>query len=273
MSKKTKAVSVASVALMTVLIGALTLSAQVRNGSDTEVDTEVYDNFNSKWLDPNKWTPMGDCWGGKALECVREIQDGKLRLAIRGVGDRNSDSGDQFASSFLGFNSAVPFHSITATVTIRSANGGTCSTNPFTGVAKATMGGAFFNPGTGNSGDDIHAFLVLSSYSTLDPTMLDVGGWIGSGNGVNIWTHMGNYPKGTQIVGTVAWDQANHQFVFTVKPREGQLNQVAVPYYLPDSQPPVSSMQVLDVDADPANCSSALSFAHTDARFDNVIVK
>jgi hypothetical protein len=52
--------------------------------------------------------------------------------------------------------------------------------------------------------------------------MLDLGVWVGSGNGVNIWMHMGNYSKGTQIVATVAWDQANHQFLFTVKPERGR---------------------------------------------------
>ena len=70
--------------------------------------------------------------------------------------------------------------------------------------------------------------------------MLDVGVWVGSGNGDNIWTPMGNYPKGTQIWRAVAWDQANHQFLFTDNPRERQVNQVLVPYYQPDGQLPIS---------------------------------
>jgi len=113
------------------------------------------------------------------------------------------------------------------------------SYQPVRWYGKTTLGGAFFSIGTGNPGGDINAFLLLSAYSTLDPTMLDVGGWVGSGNGVHIWTRMGNYPKGTQIVARVASDQANHRFLFTVKP-EGQVNQVLVPYYQPDGQLPIS---------------------------------
>ena len=254
-----------TVVLVGALFGTLTSSAHAQISL-------VYDNFNSHWLDPTRWTPGPNCGGGGALDCVREIQNGQLRLSIRNSGTTNSDSGSQVTTSDLAFKSKVPYRAIAVTVTVRNASGGTCPTNPYVGSGRATFGGTFFNTGTEDPGDDINAVLVLSSYSALDPTMLDVGGFIGSGNGVDIWTHMGYYPKGNPILATVTWDRPNHQFVFTVRPDGGEVNQVAVPYNLPDNQIPVSPYQYLQAFSDAPNCSSGLSFSHDEAVFDNVVV-
>jgi hypothetical protein len=234
----------------------------------------VYDNFNAQWLDPGKWTPGPNCgnWGNGGLDCVREIQNGQLRLSIRNSGATNSDSGNQIATSNLAFNSTSPYRAIAVTATVRNANGGSCATNPYVGTGRATFGGTFFNIGSQDQGDDVNAVLVLSAYQSLNSTMLDVGGWIGSGNGVNIWTHMGYYPQGTPILASVVWDRPNHQFVFSVKPQGGDVNQVAVPYNLPDNQPPVSTYQYLSAFADAPNCSSGRSFSNGEALFDNVVV-
>jgi hypothetical protein len=70
--------------LITLLIASLrkiAATAQVQNGSDI---VGVYDNFNSKWLDPTKWTTGPKLLGrGRTLECVREVQSGQLRLSVR----------------------------------------------------------------------------------------------------------------------------------------------------------------------------------------------
>jgi hypothetical protein len=268
MTDQQKTVTVLFLTLLTASLAPL-LNAQVRSG----LITPVYDNFNSQWLDPNKWETTANCWNGLPLECVREIQNGQLRLAIRAMGSQNSDFGDQQTASFLQFANPGAVKSITATVTVRSANGALCPSNSFVGTAKATIHGAFFNTGSGSYLDDVQAALVLSSYNSLGSSTLDVGGWIGDGNGVNIWTHMGNYPKGTPIFATVSWDQSNHQFIFTVRPDGGAVNQVAVPYNLPDSLPPASPWKQLEAAADPPNCSSIPAFSNIEVLFDNVIVK
>jgi hypothetical protein len=64
-----------------------------------------YDTFNERWLDPAKWATGIDC-GALTMECVREIQNGHLRLALRNFGAANSDSGDQWSWTGLTFTVA-----------------------------------------------------------------------------------------------------------------------------------------------------------------------
>jgi len=80
-----------------------------------------YDNFNQKFLDPLKWNTWGACitsnWQG--LECVREIQNGHLRLAHRGFGARDIDSGSQFGAANLNFANPSSIKSITTDLVVR----------------------------------------------------------------------------------------------------------------------------------------------------------
>jgi len=253
--------------LLGAVFGILTLSAHAQSNV-------LYDNFNAQWLDPGKWTTGPNCgaWGQGGLDCAREIQNGQLRLSIRNSGATDSDNGNQVATSDLAFNSNVPYRAIAVTVTVRNANGGNCPANPYVGTGRATFGGTFFNIGTQDPNDDVNAVLVLSAYQSLNSTMLDVGGWIGDGNGLAIWTHMGYYPQGTPILATVVWDRPNHQFVFSVKPQGGAVNQVAVPYNVPDNQLPLYTRQYLQAFADAPNCSLGPPFSNGEALFDNVVV-
>ena len=52
---------------------------------ETGTGLVLYDNFDERFLDPTKWEGQffGACSTVTALECVREIQDEKLRLAAR----------------------------------------------------------------------------------------------------------------------------------------------------------------------------------------------
>ena len=265
MNTKVAKISFFSVLLVGALFGNFVLSAHAQMSL-------VYDNFNSQWLDPSKWATGSNCRGDGGLDCVREIQNGQLRLSIRNSGATNSDNGSQVATSDLAFSSKLPYRAIAVTVTVRNAGGGSCPTNPYVGSGRATVGGTFFNTGTEDPGDDINAVLVFSAYQSLNSIMLDVGGFIGSGNGVNIWTHMGYYSQGTPMFATVTWDRSKHQFVFSVRPEGGEVNQVAVPYNLPDNQLPVSTYQTLQAFSDAPNCSSGLSFSNGEALFDNVVV-
>ena len=72
MTDQQKTVTVLFLTLLTASLAPL-LNAQVRSG----LITPVYDNFNSQWLDPNKWETTANCWNGLPLECVREIQNGQ----------------------------------------------------------------------------------------------------------------------------------------------------------------------------------------------------
>jgi hypothetical protein len=81
-----------------------------------------YDTFNERWLDPAKWLTGLYC-GPTTLECVREIQNGQLRLAVRQFGATDSDSGFQYANPALYFSNPSAINSITSDVTLRSFSG------------------------------------------------------------------------------------------------------------------------------------------------------
>lgn len=122
-----------------------------------------YDTFNQKWLDPAKWLATGPfCWGG--LECVREIQNGQLRLAVRNFGATDSDSGLPVSESEVDFVNPNAINSITADVALSSFSGVGCSTNnndkDWTHMELA-IGGYFFNTGTGDPADDVLAMLNI----------------------------------------------------------------------------------------------------------------
>ncbi len=51
----------------------------------------LYDSFDEKFLDPAKWSPYGACFTWSVLECVREIQEDRLRLAVRNYGATTSN--------------------------------------------------------------------------------------------------------------------------------------------------------------------------------------
>jgi len=231
--------------------------------------TIYYDTFNEKWLDPAKWLATGPwCWG--ALECVREIQNGQLRLAARNFGATDSDSGAQYSDSEVDFVNPNAINSITADVTVRSFSGTGCSANntdmTHTGVL---IGGYFFNTGSGDPTDDFRAFLILW-VDTTDPKTMNVGNWNGQGD----WTEVGSYPIGTPLTATFAWDKANHQFiaVVAVKGQPGRGTTVAAPYFVSDTTPPASPRKTLDASAASLNCTSAKTFAQVEAFYDNVAI-
>lgn len=45
-----------------------------------EEKPDAYDTFNKPWIDPAKWIGGLGCSDWTTLECVREIQHGRLRL-------------------------------------------------------------------------------------------------------------------------------------------------------------------------------------------------
>lgn len=72
----------------------------------------LYDNFNRQFLDTNKWGTSSPCFTWTVLECVREIQNGQLRLAVRGAGATDSNSGNQYGESELIFKNPSRIKSI-----------------------------------------------------------------------------------------------------------------------------------------------------------------
>jgi hypothetical protein len=134
-----------AVALFAALAITIQLSAQTGGANQA---SGVYDNFNEKWIDPARWlTGAPGCWGA-SLECVREIQNGQLRLLVRNIGYTGQNSGTDWSQSDLYFPAANNITSITADVTVRQAHGTDCPLNPANSGAQVQVGGAFFNSGS-----------------------------------------------------------------------------------------------------------------------------
>ena len=235
--------------------------------AQTSTSSLPYDNFNSNLLDPTKWQPKNpQCWGN-VLECVRMIQNGKLYLFVRNFGDTNSDNGINWSESEVYFPSPNAVNSITADVTLRSYKGVGCATNNTDQThTQVMMGGTFFNTGT----DDVTGLLIIYA-DTINPQMMNVGGWWGYAN-QGYWTTIAAYPIGTPLTATIKWDKDNHQFIASAWDKSGVGGQVLIPYGVPDSNPPANPVKNLNAEAHTLNCTSAKTFGAVEATYDNVYV-
>jgi hypothetical protein len=73
-----KRIIVLGLVLFTSLVSAAWAQQTTGKESAKHGKPVYYDTFDQKWLDPAKW--MGNASCGGTLECVREIQNGHLRL-------------------------------------------------------------------------------------------------------------------------------------------------------------------------------------------------
>jgi len=231
-----------------------------------------YDTFAERWLDPAKWLTGLDC-GPLAMECVREIQNGQLRLAVRQFGATNSDSGFQYADPALYFSNPNAINSIASDVTVHSFSGSSCATNTSAITRTVTsVGGVYFNTGSGQQVDDVND-MVFFLIDTNNPKIIHVINWM-SGSGLGVSTDMGSYPIGTTFTATIGWDKANHQFISALKVKEdpSQSVRVAVPYYVSDTNPATWTQRSLNAAVDTANCSSVQTFGQVEVFYDNVMI-
>ena len=235
-----------------------------------------YDTFSERWLNPDKWEPIGPfCAQGLTLECVREIQNGQLRLALRNMGDRGSDSGGQYSDSQLYFTNPDAIQSITADVTLRQAQLVACPTNTDLATrAIARINGTFFNTGSGDPADDVADSVFLYT-DTATPGTISVVNWFCSANGPCYGIEVARYPVGTPLTVTNAWDKANHRFVSTVKAKGEEVGPGktgVLSYSVSDTTPPTYVERDLNVTVTTPNCTSTRTFAHAEALFDNVMI-
>lgn len=234
----------------------------------------LYDDFNHKWLDPAKWQ-VGNpqCWA--TLECVREIKDGQLRLAVRDFGATNSDSGIAWSSPEVRFIDPSVM-SIKADFTPRSFSGVGCTTNntDYTHT-EIRLWGTVFNVGTGNAAEDVTAFLLIW-VDTFNPQTRTVSLWWGYnwGSGQGSAYPIASYPFGTPVSLALKWDKDNHRFIarskakFAADPRK----QIIVPYSVSDTTSPTSASRGVDASVNSLNCTSGQTYAQVEATVDNVIV-
>ena len=236
----------------------------------------LYDNFNHKFLDPSRWSPYSACYAGAGLEleCVRTIEDGRLHLAHRTFGQRDSDTGLQVGTASVGFVNPVSIKSITADVAVRSVDEVPCAVNPAFG-GNATIWGVFFNAGSGDSSDDVGAQVVVGRVASDPPGQLTVNTQIFRNGDYSIdYQTLGTIPLGTPVTATLRWDPPNHQFLVSWTNKiTHATTATTLPYSFSDTTPAASPNKVLEVVGAPTNCTANPTSVYVDALFDNVYVK
>ena len=235
----------------------------------------LYDNFNERFLDPTRWSPYGACFTWSVLECVREIQEDRLRLAVRNYGATNSNQGVQYGPSELHFSNPTSVRSIATELVVRRTTSLSCPANTTflpNSHAHALVAGNFFNSGSGNPADDVQAFLIFDHMSTDPQGILTVGAflqWQGQ--------FFGNVDLGTanvrqRIIAQLSWDQPHSQFVASwTDAVTSKMTQAFLPYTMADTTPPAASDKLLGVRTFAPNCiGTQRTFADMEATFNRV---
>ena len=242
-----------------------TARAQTRKPSGLH----LYDNFNQGLIDPSKWTAIWQC-GPPAMECVREIENGHLRLRIRSYGANNSNSGTQFSNSAVNLT-ADSVSTIAANVTVRNSDPTDCATNVGVAHSQALIYGSFFNGGGGTAADDVVAFLQLDRYVATGAGTVEVGGFLQYQGQFFDNVDFGPVNIGETVIVTLRWDQPNHRFVAKLdRPKYGTKVVQYMPYTISDTTQSVAPFKSLSANVFPANCVGSSVPADLDVSFDNV---
>jgi hypothetical protein len=240
----------------------------------SSLDFVLYDNFNQQFLSPAKWATSSPCFTWSVLECVREIQNGELRLAVRGYGAVNSNLGTQYGESELHFIKPTPIRSIATQLVVRRTSALGCPANPQGSHAHALLAGSFFNSGSGSATDDVQAFLIFDRFSTDPVGVLAAQAfmfWQGQFFG---GVSLGTVRVGQNVIAQLQWDQANHQFLASWTDVDtGVVTQASMPYAMSDTARPAAPDKLMGVRAFTANClGTKMLSVGMEATFDDVIV-
>jgi hypothetical protein len=256
-----------------VLLSALAGRAQLSGSTPKPVS---YDDFSGRFLDPAKWVPASSCFAGGdlQLECVREIQNKKLRLAMRNFGARDSNSGVQFGTHRLFFANPATIVSIRADITYRDSSEIGCPDNASGFGAGTSINGNFFNVGSGDPNDDIGAHLVFG-HSLFDPPgQVNVFGQLSQGFNFFAFFSFGTTRVGSPVRAVLTWDQPNHQFLVSMMDIEtGQAIGGAMPYSVSDTTAAAAPYRSFDISTFPNNCIANPTAVYMEALYDNVFVK
>ena len=236
----------------------------------------LYDDFSEGFIDPSKWSVSPMC-GFTGYDCAREVQHGHLRLAVRGFGDPNSDSGISFAASQVNFRNPNSIDSIQVNLNIQSFTSTACPANSNAAFPQFLISGTFFNTGTGNASGDVSGFLVVtrSTDDTFDPPgVLRVGGFMFLNGQFFNNVDLGTLQVGEGAQATLRLDRLNHAVVVRIVKSSTipSIVEQSMPYSVPDSFPPFDSFKMIQVNSFAPNCTAQRSVTAMDANVDNVRV-
>lgn len=243
----------------------------------------LYDDFNSKLIDVNKWFGEQERSGAVViLEFVRGIQENRLHMANRTYGDTNSNKGTSRGYNNLRFIDGGRITGIKATVQVNDVEAKGCRENPVPSTASLHLMGSFFNttatPTPNSVKNDVIAWIGIqrNSNSTDKPNVLEVNYMVIECRDNNCFSStlldkgfLGIVMTGSIVDLSLRWDQANHQFIFQLD------NQSAVfsPYKVSNISRPGLGFKRVDLAHHVANCGGEpRSAAFMDAYFHKVFV-
>lgn len=249
-----------------------------------QTTTTLYDNFNQRFINEALW--FSACGGFSVTEnCATDIRfgegnsdgntgaNGQLHLARGMTGNSNSNTGTNYGTAEVFFVNPVPIKSITADITLLNAEVLTCAANSAFSFGQAIIIARFFNAGNGTESDDVGASISVGRSAFTPEEQLDVSAGFFHNGDFSHNLFLGNIPIGTPITATVAWDKANHQFVFSWT---NKLTHVTTPgvlsYSFSDTTPAADPEKHLNVEIFPANCTATRAWVSADALFDNVFI-
>jgi hypothetical protein len=252
----------------------------------------LYDNFEGKTLDPEKWFGgQGTDSGMVTLETSRLIKNetllGSKALSLfnRSYANTDSDSEHSTASTRIFFSDGSNIKAIEATVLVKKVQVPECSTNDFVTDIRARIGGAFFNAGEptpGSSTNDVWAQVTvgrtLDSEDPVDTLHVYARVYRCDDSNCNDVTNIGT----KQDLGTaklnkkvklrVTWDPDTNRFIF----QKGKDEESVVTYGVNDDNEPGGSnggMKRLEIQNFLPNCTSDPRPAgYIEVSFDNVKV-
>lgn len=213
------------VALIVILIG-ISSQAQVP-------PLMLYDNFESKYLNPDLWYGVGTITGGSVLESVRQIKPDPsnikkkvLYFLYRGYGELSASGAPRLLNR-LTFADGGNITTIQSKVLVKKIQAIGCAGNSDPTDVEARIGGFFFNTGPmtpGEATNDVIATIALRrlSSSTSQSNVLEVIGSAFHCSNANCTT--GSTVGSDQTLGTVllgqkvklriTWDPDGDQFIF-----------------------------------------------------------
>ncbi|HEY7351471.1 MAG TPA: hypothetical protein VH596_01775 [Terriglobales bacterium] len=233
----------------------------------------LYDNFDHKFITPSRWA-YAYCFSsdGPELECVREIQNGRLHLTHRGFGLTSSNTGQQNGAAGVGFVNSESIKTVRTDLVVRSVLEVPCAANASFGTG-AGIWGTFFNAGSGDPSDDVGAQFGVTRFSGETPGELIVRGQTFHGDVYSDFFTIGTVTIGTPMSITLSWDQPNHRFVIGLT---NQLTRVTttgtMPYTFSDTTPVAGPAKTLSVNGWAANCTANQTSNYVDALFGAVYV-
>jgi hypothetical protein len=259
--------------------------------AQAQTPLELYDDFNSEFMDIGKWWTAPDLpdSGVVILESVREIHGGRLHMMCRAFGNINPlYSGVLRGEVNSYFGMGKVFQGLKVSIKVNDIEVTGCpDTNTTPSNTRARLVGFFFNavkstPTPGNRTDDILAQVRIfrRSDSTDKPQVLEVLADVtrcptsacpGPTPDSPATVLLGKINLGQWATIEIDWDKDNQQFYFSLN----NLPTVSVLYPSGWKHYPVSSpLSFLGASNRIANCPSAdRALAFVEAEFDNLFVK